>query len=208
MFVIGLTGTIGSGKSTVARCLESLGARVIDADRVAREVVLPGTPALEEIARSFGPEVLNRQGELDRKKLGSIVFTDPQGLARLNGITHPRITEAIHRQVAQFAKDSPPDGVLVIDAPLLIEVGLHHDVDEVWVVKVDPEQQVKRLMERDGLTPREAHRRIAAQLPQQEKLAYAHRVIDNSGDPAETRKQVVRHWDNLIQKHFEGTTGI
>lgn len=206
MLVIGLTGNIGSGKSTVARRLESLGAKVIDADRVAREVVLPGTPALEEIVGSFGPDVLNSEGTLDRRKMGNIVFTDPQARARLNEITHPRIKEAIRREIdknSTGADSCTCSGVLVIEAPLLIEVGLHHDVDEIWMVKVDENEQIERLAERDGLTPMEARSRIAAQLPQEEKLKYARRVIDNSGDPFETKKQVDHHWADFLKEHFQ-----
>lgn len=206
MLVIGLTGNIGSGKSTVARRLESLGAKVIDADQVAREVVLPGTPALEEIVKSFGPGVLNSEGELDRKKMGNIVFADPQARARLNEITHPRIKEAIRREIEKNSVNADSctcGGVVVMEAPLLIEVGLHHDVDEIWVVKVDEDEQIERLAERDGLTPAEARRRIAAQLPQEEKLKYARRVIDNSGDPVETKKQVDRHWTDFLKEHFQ-----
>lgn len=211
MLVIGLTGNIGSGKSTVARRLESLGAKVIDADRVAREVVLPGAPALREIVDTFGPEVLKSDGTLDRKKLGAIVFADPAARAGLNGITHPRIKEAIRRRIAEYsshASSRAGGGVLVIEAPLLIEVGLHREVDEVWVVKIDEEEQIRRLARRDNLTPEEARLRFAAQLPQAEKLKYARRVIDNSGDPAETIKQVDRHWSDFLKEHLQDTGGI
>lgn len=211
MLVIGLTGNIGSGKSTVARRLESLGAKVIDADQVAREVVQPGTPALKEIVESFGPDILNREGALDRKKMGAIVFSDQAARARLNTITHPRIKEAIRREIDQLGahvESCTCSGVVVLEAPLLIEVGLHHDVDEIWVIKVNENEQIKRLMERDALTPDEALSRIAAQLPQEEKLKYARRVIDNSGDPEETKKQVDRHWASFLKEHLRGTDSI
>lgn len=207
MPVIGLTGNIGSGKSTVAKQLESHGAKVIDADQVARAVVQPGTPALEEIIESFGRGVLNNKGELDRKKMGDIVFADPQARARLNAITHPRIKEAIHRELETFAGKAGPE-VLVLDAPLLIEVGLDHIVDEVWVVKVEEEAQIKRLAKRNGLNPAEVRRRIAAQLPQGKKLKYARRIIDNSGDPADTKKQVDRHWSDFSKEHFQENGNI
>lgn len=212
MPVIGLTGNIGSGKSTVARRLESLGAKVIDADRVAREVVRAGTPALKDIVKNFGPEVLNTDGTLDRKKMGAIVFADPRARARLNEITHPRIKDAIYREIEKHRSSAKPrtckEKVLVIDAPLLIETGIHHDVDEVWVVKINEDKQVERLAERDGLTPGEVRKRLAAQMPQEEKLKYARRVIDNSGDLHQTEKQVDRHWADFIKEHFRKTDGI
>jgi len=211
MLIIGLTGNIGSGKSTVARHLESLGAKVIDADRVAREVVLPGAPALREIVETFGPGVLKDDGTLDRKKLGATVFADPAARARLNGITHPRINEAIRRQITEYSTHADScdyGGVLVIEAALMIEVGLHQNVDEVWVVKTDEEDQIRRLARRDDLTPEEARLRLATQLTQAEKLKHACRVIDNSGDSAETIKQVDRHWADFLQEHIQKTGGI
>lgn len=211
MLVIGLTGNIGSGKSTVSRRLESLGAKVIDADRVAREVVIPGTPALKEIVRSFGPDILNSDGTLDRKKMGDIVFNDPGARAKLNGITHPRIKEAIRLEIEKLnlhPDSCTCDGVVVLEAPLLIEVGLHHQVDEIWVVKIDKKEQVERLIERDDLTAEEARRRIAAQLPQEEKLKLARRVIDNSGDPEQAIKQVDRHWADFLKEHLSKKDSI
>lgn len=210
MAVIGLTGNIGSGKSTVAGILKNLGAKVIDADQVARELVLPGTPALRDIAVSFGPAVLNEKGGLDRKKMGELVFCDPLAMKKLNEIIHPRIKEAIRGEIKNFnaEKDRSGPGVLVVEAPLLIEVGLHNDVDEIWVVKVDEGEQIERLAERDRLSPGEVRARITAQLPQAEKLKYARRVIDNSGGPLETQKQVKRHWQDFIKEHFPAATGI
>lgn len=210
MIVIGLTGNIGSGKSTVARRLESLGAKIIDADQVAREVVQPGTPGLLEIVNVFSPGVLDGAGKLDRKKMGSLVFADPQAREKLNEITHPRIKEKINRKINKFKEENktkPGHRVLVIDAPLLIEVGLEHNVDEIWVVKVERKEQIERLAKRDGLTSKEALRRIAAQLPQEEKIKLATRVIDNSGEKNETIKQVDRHWDDMLA-HFKSTDGI
>lgn len=202
MIVIGLTGNIGSGKSTVSRKLKALGAVVIDADQVARDVVEPGTPALREIVRTFGESILNDDGTLDRKKLGAVVFANPDARARLNGITHPRIEEAIAREKEKYRNLHGADNtVLVIEAPLLLEAGLDRDMDEIWVVGIDEEVQVKRLAERDNVLLDEARRRIASQLPQAEKLKAATRVIDNSGSRAETEKQVVRHWEELMSKH-------
>ncbi|OPX90560.1 MAG: Dephospho-CoA kinase [Pelotomaculum sp. PtaB.Bin104] len=194
MPVIGLTGNIGSGKSTVSGYLAELGAQVVDADQVARDIVVPGAPALADIIENFGPEVLNQDGTLDRKKLGAIVYSDPQALAKLNQITHLRIVEAIREVEKNFRSWTESlRSILVIDAPLLIEVGLNQGNDEVWVVRVDPEVQVSRLMDRDGLSREEALRRIAAQMPQEEKLKHARRVIDNSGTAEETKQQIDRH---------------
>lgn len=211
MKIIGLTGNIGSGKSTVGRRLERLGARVIDADQVAREVVLPGTPALKEIVESFGPGILDSRGALDRKRMGELVFANPEARARLNSITHPRIKEAIEREIEKarlHPQSCTCDGVVVIEAPLLIEVGLHHDADEVWVVKIDEEEQLRRLVERDKLSPDEARLRIASQMPQAEKLKYASRVIDNSGDLDTTLNQVDRQYADFLKEHFQKKENI
>lgn len=211
MPVIGLTGNIGSGKSSVARILRELGAKVIDADQVAREVVLPGAPALAELVGEFGPDILEPDGSLDRKKVGSIVFADPGARARLNQITHPRIKEAIDSAISSFRQNPcafSPSGVLVIEAPLLIEVGLDRQVDEVWVVKIDEDKQVARLAARDTLDTKEVRNRIAAQLPQSVKLQYARRVIDNSGDFLNTKKQVEKVWGELQEEHLQGKRSI
>jgi dephospho-CoA kinase len=211
MIVIGLTGNIGSGKSTVARRLESLGAKIIDADLIARAVVHPGTPGLLEIASVFGPGVLDSLGQLDRKKMASIVFKNPRARVKLNEITHPKIKAEINREIAEYKKKTKTDTkdrVLVIDAPLLIEVGLDHIADEIWVVTVDRNNQLERLVKRDGLTPEEVLSRIASQLPQEEKIKLATRVIDNSGGENETIKQVDRHWYNMLKEHTGGKSSI
>ena len=211
MPVIGLTGNIGSGKSSVARLFHELGAQVIDADQVAREVVLPGTSALAELAREFGPDILEPDGSLNRKKVGAIIFADPHARSRLNKITHPRIKEAIDRVINGFRQNpyaSSSSGVLIIEAPLLIEVGLDQHVDEVWVVKVDEDKQVERLAKRDDLSSEEIRSRIAAQLPQELKLKYARRVIDNSGDFSATKKQVARIWNEFQKGHLQGENSI
>jgi len=197
MIVIGLTGNIGSGKSTVSRKLKDLGATVIDADQVARDVVKPGTPALRKIVQAFGSGILNDDGTLNRKKLGALAFQDPAARAVLNQITHPWIKEAILGEVEKYRRQPASNQIVVVEAPLLIEVDLHHGLDEIWVVQVDERVQLERLMNRDGITAFEASQRIASQLPQAEKLKYATRVIDNSGSEAETKKQVARHWASL-----------
>jgi dephospho-CoA kinase len=187
MSVLGLTGGIGSGKSMVARMFAEWGATVIDADQLAREVVEPGQPALAEIATAFGPDILLPDGRLDRRKLAAIIFADPSARARLNAITHPRIQERMDAEVS--ARRRQP-GVLVVDIPLLFENDRAGLVDKVIVVWVDPETQLGRLRERDGLTVEEARQRIAAQMPLDQKRARADHVIDNTGTVENTRRQV------------------
>jgi dephospho-CoA kinase len=180
--VIGLTGGIASGKSAVSAILRARGAAVVDADQLARQVVLPGQPALAEIAARFGMDVLLPSGELDRKKLGALVFNDPQARADLGRITHPRIAEASQRAIAAHAAGGT--GLVVYEAPLLVENGLHRGLDAVVVVAVSPAVQRARLMARDHLAAEEAEARIAAQLPLAAKLQVATWVIDNNGDRA------------------------
>lgn len=195
--IIGLTGNIASGKSSVAKYLRDLGALVIDADQVARRVVMPNTPALREIVLSFGPGILNEDGSLNRRKLGSIVFKDQTARLRLEQITHPRIEEEINRHILSF-KESSPDGVLVLEVPLLIEVGWHKKVDQVWLVVVREDVQLHRLVMRDKLSPAEARQRMASQMPQWEKMKYADVIIDNSDSPNATLAQVKKAWSKLL----------
>ena len=188
MRLIGLTGGIASGKSLVSRQLQGLGTVVIDADRIAREVVQPGKPGWELIVREFGRSLIDSDGGLDRKALGRLVFNDPRALERLNRIMHPLILAEIEKLLQIYR--SGHEGVVVLDAPLLFETGLDQSVDEVWVVMVDHQTQVKRLMERDRLTEQEAEHRIRLQIPLEEKVSRADRVIDNRGLPEETERQV------------------
>ena len=187
MKVLGLTGGIGSGKSMVASMFAQLGADVIDADQLAREVVEPGQPVLEEIAAAFGRDILLPDGRLDRGMLARIIFADPVARARLNAITHPRIQE---RMATEMALRGSRPGVLIVDIPLLFENDRTSSVESVIVVWVDPKTQLRRLIERDGLTADEARQRIAAQMPLDEKRARADLVVDNSGSRENTRRQV------------------
>jgi dephospho-CoA kinase len=187
MKVLGLTGGIGSGKSMVASMFAQLGADVIDADRLARDVVEPGQPALQEIASTFGRDILLPDGRLDRGKLGRIIFADPVARGTLNAITHPRIRERMDAEIA--ARQSGP-GVLIVDIPLLFENERTDRVETVIVVWVDTETQLRRLVERDELSEHDARQRIAAQMPLDEKRARADVVIDNSGSRENTRRQV------------------
>ena len=194
MRVLGLTGGIGSGKTMVGAMFTELGADLIDADRMAREVVEPGQPALDEIVTSFGRDILLPDGRLDRRTLAGIVFADASARARLNAITHPRIRE---RMDAAIAARRDRAGVLIVDIPLLFENLRTGVVEKVIVVWVDPQTQMRRLIERGGLTEEEAHQRIAAQMPLDEKRRLADHVIDNRGTPVETRRQVeaiLRHY--------------
>lgn len=190
--IIGLTGGIASGKSSVARLIEERGVPVIDADQLAREAVLPGSRALEQIVASFGAEVLAADGTLDRKSLGTLVFSDPDKRGQLEKILHPEIRrlgeEKISRAVIEGHK------LLVYMAPLLIEAGAVDRVDEVWVVTVRPEIQLERLMARDSISREAAHRIIESQMPLAEKAGYGRVLIDNSGTPQETRQLLTDIW--------------
>lgn len=195
MLTLGLTGGIASGKSTVSKMLRELGAIVIDADLVAREIVAPGQPALVAIQAAFGVEVINDRGELDRKKLAGLVFDHPDKLEVLNRITHPLIKEEIANRMAALEREDCP--TVVVDAALLIEAGWHTMVDEVWLVSLDDQTQLKRLMERDKLTLDEARQRISAQMSLSQKARYAHRIIDNSGSIQDTQQQVACFYSQL-----------
>jgi dephospho-CoA kinase len=195
--VIGLTGGIASGKSLISGYLCELGALVIDADKLAREVVEPRSPVLEKIREVFGDGVLNEDGTLDRKKLGDIVFKSDTERKRLNDLIHPRVFEKVKKLIDEN-KDNKTWPAIVIDAPLLIEVGMIEITDEVWVVSLDEETQLKRLMKRDDLTREEAQRRLKTQMPLNEKLKFADRVIDNNGNREDTIRSVQTLWEELI----------
>ncbi len=194
MRVIGLTGGIASGKSTVSAMLRELGAPVIDADQLAREVVQPGTPGLADVAARF-PGVLTAQGTLDRAALGARVFADPGERAALNALLHPRVHALYAQRVAELAAQG--HGLAIYDVPLLFENGLEKTLGGTVLVSVPPEVQRARLVARDGLTPAQADARIAAQLPLAEKAAKATWIVDNSGDLAATRSQVHALWKTL-----------
>ena len=179
--LIGLTGSIGAGKSTVAARLRAHGAYVIDADEIAREVSSYGSEGLTAIVSGFGEGVLQVNGTLDRKKLAAIVFAEDEKRLALNAILHPRILNAMRERAAGvLAADK--NAVVIYDMPLLIETGEYMHVDSVWLVIASDETRIARVMARDACTKEEALRRIAAQMPQEEKRAYAHEIIDNSGD--------------------------
>lgn len=197
MLVVGLTGGIASGKSTVSQYLRELGAEIIDADVIARELVYPRSSAWQEIVNHFGREIIDEKGFLQRKKLGQIIFQSPAEREVLNKILHPKIKQRIAGliEACRHKKDVP---LIVVDAPLLIEAGMIGMVDEVWVVAIPEELQLQRLRERDNLSVTEAQKRLVSQMPLQEKLKYAHRVIDNSGTINETKKAVYSIWKQVV----------
>jgi dephospho-CoA kinase len=178
--LVGLTGGIATGKSTFAAALRTLGVPVVDADQLARAVAAPGTPALQEIARTFGPGVLGADGALDRKALGALVFADPGARRRLEAITHPAIRAAMVAETARLGAEGHE--LVFYDTPLLYEVGLDAAVALVVVVFAPPAAQVARLAARDGLSRAEAEARLAAQLPVAEKAARADVIVDNGDD--------------------------
>jgi dephospho-CoA kinase len=196
MRVIGLTGGIATGKTTVARLLEKLGADIIDADQIAREVVEPGSPVLEKICLLFGHEALLPDGLLNRQFVRNKIFSDPEKRRQLENILHPAIKEHALQQLEKV-RNSGVD-VAVYVAPLLIEAGATDRVDEIWVVTVRPEVQLQRLMTRDNCSKEEAERVIAAQMPLAEKERFGVVVIDNSASLHNTREQVIAAWRQRI----------
>jgi dephospho-CoA kinase len=199
MLLVGLTGGIGSGKSEVSKRLAALGAMVVDADKVAREVVEPGTPGLRDVVAAFGPGVLLADGALDREGLGRVVFGDPEKLAQLNAIVHPLVGERIAAIMATVEKDHP-EAVVVYDVPLLVENNLQGRYEVVVVVAASPQTQLHRLVEQRGMAAEDAEARIAAQAPLAAKLAVADYVIDNDGDLAALDEQVRQVWRDLVER--------
>ena len=195
MFLIGLTGGIGSGKTTVASRLKTLGARIVDADKIAREIVEPGEPALAELAEAFDG-VLNADGTLNRAELARQAFATPEATEKLNSITHPRIRERTLERFAQARTEAVP--VLVYDMPLLIENGEYKKMDHVLVVDAADEIRIDRLVNSRGLDEDDARRRIAAQISREERLAAADSVVDNSGTRDQLLQQVDTFWEQVV----------
>jgi dephospho-CoA kinase len=196
MLLAGLTGGIATGKSTVSRLFVECGARLIDADVLAREAVAPGRPALQQIVESFGREVLRPDGTLDRDRLGKAVFGDPAQLEKLNAIVHPYVTVAQEQRSREIA-GKEPHAVIVYDAALLIEAGAHKRMDKIIVVTADEQTQLARLKARDHLSAEEAGRRIATQMPLAEKAKVADYVIDGTLPMEQLRAEVRRIHDDL-----------
>jgi dephospho-CoA kinase len=196
MLVIGLTGGIASGKSTVSKKLKSLGAAIIDADLLAREVVEPGEEGWVKIKEYFGEKVLDSQGNLNRKKMAEIIFNDDQKRMALNNIIHPAVIQKTKELIEKYKAEGQAP-LIVVDAPLLIETGMHNLVDEVWVLNVKPEVQIQRVMERDNIPRESAIQRLKTQMPTEEKLKYANRVIDNNLTLNDLIRQVQDFWREI-----------
>ncbi len=183
-YVIGLTGGIACGKSAVSRVLSGLGAGIIDADQVGHEILSAGQAAYAQVVQAFGEQILNAQGEIDRKRLGAIVFAEEKKLLQLNSITHPHIINNIVKQI------EAGNGIMVLDAALLFETGLDALCDEIWLVMAKREEQIRRILLRDHLTRQEAERRIQSQGDYAQKRGKAKHIIDNSGSAWELEREV------------------
>jgi dephospho-CoA kinase len=195
MLVVGLTGGIASGKTTVSHILQEEGAYLIDADRIARDLVQPGTPAWTELVRVFGREILEKDESVNRKKLASIVFSDPEERRRLEEILHPRIDREIGRRLEEIAKEDP-EAVVVVDAALLVETGAYRKMDQLIVVTATEDQQIERLEKRTGMVPQEARRVLSSQTGLTDKVEVADFIIRNEGPLEETTRRA----KNLFQE--------
>lgn len=196
MRIVGLTGGIGSGKSTVTDYLISKGFHVLDADKIAREIVMPGSDMLIELSSVFGKEILQEDGSLDRKKLGMMVFSDAEKKETLDRLMHTRILEMIHERILEFREESAHSKVIFIDAALLFETGLSKSTDEIWVIDADDETRIRRIMARDGLQREEILKRIESQMTREEKNSRADVILDNSGEPEALYRQI----DELLKR--------
>ena len=196
MLVIGLTGSIGTGKSEAARQLEALGASVISADQVGHEAYTPNTEAWEQVVAAFGDGILGEGGEIDRRKLGAIVFSDAGQLDRLNQIMHPRMARMVADKIEDLRTQGV--GVVVVEAALLFEAGWDSLVEEVWVTDAPEQMVIERLKKRNGLSEEEARKRISSQMDRSERLERSDYVIDNSGDMAGLESAIKELWDRRV----------
>jgi dephospho-CoA kinase len=195
MFVIGLTGGIGTGKSTVAQVLEAQGAPILNADLVGHEVYLPGRPAFHEIVDAFGRDVVGDDGKIDRKKLGAIVFGDPKELAKLNAITHSRMKGMMREKLADLEKAG--HAIAVLEAALLLEAKWDDLADEIWVTVTPPDTAAERVAQRSGLAKEQVMERIRSQMSNDDRVKRANVVIDTSGDMASTETQALERWQQV-----------
>ena len=197
MKIIGLTGGIGSGKTSVASKLRALGARVFDADEVAKNAVLPGTEGFRKVVEIFGTRIVDAEGKLDRTVLAEIVFNDKESLKTLEEIIHGYVWQETDKFLIECRQAG--ERAVILDVPLLIECGWYKKVDEVWLVALPVEKQIMRTMERSGMTAEAVQARIAAQMSLDEKKKYATLIIDNSGTWEETEKQVITAWEKAVK---------
>jgi dephospho-CoA kinase len=198
MLKVGLTGGIASGKSTVSEIFARLGAKILDADEVAREVLLPGEPAWKRLRQAFGQEFFHADGTVKRKQLRKLVFADPEKRKQLNEIVHPEVMREINRR-SETLSSSMEAGVLLVDVPLLLEVGLANRFDKVVVVYASENHQIERIMQRDGISEEEAKQALKVQMDLSKKVEQADYVIDNSGPLERTLAQVRKVWEELIK---------
>ena len=198
MLKVGLTGSIAVGKTFVCDVFRELGCHVLDADKTARDVVRKGTPGLEKIVSEFGEEILSADGELDRRKMASIVFADEKMRLLLNSVVHPLVFESQNEWLAAREAEDP-DGIAIVDAALMIESGGYRRFDKLIVVWCEPDIQFERLIKRDGLSEADARKRIASQMPQDEKKRYADLLIDTSGGFETTRVQCRQVHSKLLE---------
>jgi dephospho-CoA kinase len=194
-YIIGLTGNIGSGKSTVLGMLEQLGAKVVDADDLVHQAMAKGTPVWQTMVDTFGPAILDEDGAIDRHKVGSIVFEDHEALRRLEEIIHPAIDDRFFQLVREAREQ-----VLVVEAVKLIESGLHHKLDSLWLVTCPHEERLRRLAEGRGADPVDIRERLRAQMPEEEQARWADVVIDNGGTLEQTWEQVQAEWDKIQEQ--------
>ncbi|MDI6603897.1 MAG: dephospho-CoA kinase [Thermoanaerobacteraceae bacterium] len=199
MKVIGLTGGIASGKTTVSDILKGHGAVIIDADKISRKIFIKDSPVYKEVLKEFGNSVLKGDGEIDRKKLGNIVFNDYNKLKKLNEITHPVIIEEIKEKIEK-ERSIGKEKAVILDAALLIELKLYEIVDEVWLIVVDTKTQIDRLMERDKLSYEDAANRIKSQMPIEDKMKHADFLINNCRDINTLKKQIDLFWKRFALK--------
>jgi dephospho-CoA kinase len=194
--ILGLTGGLGSGKTLVTDVFVALGARLVDADMIAREVLSPKSETLTEIIAEFGEDLLRPGGVLNRKRLAGIVFNDAEKLMRINAITHPPIIRIMRERIKEL-QEGDPDALILVDAPLLIEVGMDKEVDAIVVVYATEADRIKRIIRRDALSEAEIRQRFAAQIPLEDKIKYAKYVIDNSGTIEECRETAEELFNEL-----------
>ena len=198
MPTVGLTGSFGTGKTTVAGIFARLGAKIIDADKINHRLMRRTGSCFHKVVRAFGNGILTR-GDVDRKKIAAIVFSDPAKLKRLSKIVHPQIITEIKKEILRYRKEKKTQ-IIIIDAPLLIEVGLQKNVDILIVVTAGRKEQIKRVTRRMKINPSEAIRRIKSQMALREKIRWADMVIDNNGSLTKTKKEVKTIWQRLLQK--------